>query len=45
VALAGPSFVPQIGLRQFCGEAPEADPREPETPLESKEESNDDEHP
>ena len=43
VALAGPSFLPQIGLRQFCGEAPEADPRETETPIE--EESNDDEHP
>jgi hypothetical protein len=45
VALAGPSFVPQIGLREFCGEAPEPDPRETETPLEREEESHDDEHP
>ena len=45
VALAGPSFVAQIGLREFCGEAPEADPREPEAPLEIEEESNEDEHP
>ncbi len=45
IALAGPAFVPQIGLRQFCGEAPEVDPREPELPLEREEESQDDDHP
>lgn len=39
VALAGPAFLPQLGLREFCGETPE------ETAAEDGEESKDDEHP
>jgi hypothetical protein len=38
VALAGPAFGPRLGLREFCGEAPE------EAPVPPEEESKDDEH-
>ncbi len=47
VALAGPAFLPQLGLREFCGEAREGDDREAaaEAANEHTEESKDDEHP
>ena len=46
IALAGPAFVPQIGLRAFCGETAEQGAgREPAADPAWQEESQDDEHP
>ncbi len=48
IALAGPAFFSQLGLRAFCGEiAEEGAGLEPEaaSALETEEESQDDEHP
>lgn len=43
IALAGPGFRPQLGLRTFCGEVAEEAGEEPEEPP-SPEEIQDDEH-
>jgi hypothetical protein len=46
VALAGPGFVPEIGLRAFCGEiAEDLDGGAPSDPAALEEESRNDEHP
>jgi hypothetical protein len=46
VALVGPDFVPEIGLRVFCGEtAEEEDDETSAGPSAPEEESRDDEHP
>ena len=46
VALAGPGFVPEIGLRAFCGElADDEGGGAPSDPTAVEEESRDDEHP
>ncbi|HKD18905.1 MAG TPA: hypothetical protein VKG23_13720, partial [Thermoanaerobaculia bacterium] len=45
VALAGPDFVPEIGLRVFCGEtADDEDDGPPSGPSAPEEEFRDDEH-
>jgi len=46
IALAGPGFVPEIGLRAFCGEiAADQDGEEPSGAAASGEETGHDEHP
>jgi hypothetical protein len=46
IALAGPGFVPEIGLRVFCGEVAEGEGGDvPTGPPAFEEESRDDEHP
>lgn len=46
IALAGPEFAPQLGLRRFCGEIAEGEAGEgPEAASAVEEESYDDEHP
>jgi len=45
VALAGPGFVPEIGLRAFCGENAEDDGGASHDPAALEEETRDDEHP
>jgi hypothetical protein len=46
IALAGPGFAPEIGLRAFCGEVAEDEGGDvPSGPPALEEESRDDEHP
>jgi len=44
IALAGPGFAPEIGLRAFCGEIAEGENGAPD-PAPAEEESGDDDHP
>ena len=45
IALAGPGFVPEIGLRAFCGEPAQSENDEAPADASASEESGDDEHP